>query len=129
MLATFGVLQVFFSMIWFFLFFIWIMLIFRIIMDIFRDHQSSGISKVLWMVFIIVLPFLGAFVYIISKGNSMAEREVGAMKAQEDATQQYIRQAAGTGGAADELARLADLKDKGVITDAEFAAMKAKVIG
>jgi hypothetical protein len=105
------------------------MLIFRIIMDIFRDHQSSGISKVLWMIFIIVLPFLGAFVYIVSKGKSMAEREVGAMKAQEDATQQYIRQAAGTGGAADELARLADLKDKGVITDAEFAAMKAKVIG
>ncbi len=123
------ILGVFFSMLWFFLFFIWIMLLFRIIMDIFRDHESNGFVKTLWIIFIIVLPFLGAFVYIIAKGNSMAEREVSSMQKQQAATDAYIRQTAGTASSsADELARLADLKEKGVIDDAEFAAMKAKVI-
>jgi hypothetical protein len=122
-------LSIFFSMLWFFLFFIWIMLLFRIIMDIFRDHTSNGFAKFAWIVFIIVLPFLGAFVYIIAKGNSMAEREVSSMQQQQAATDAYIRQTAGTSSGADELARLAELKEKGVIDDAEFAAMKAKVIG
>ncbi|MFZ4720163.1 MAG: SHOCT domain-containing protein [Ilumatobacteraceae bacterium] len=128
MLATFGVLQVFWSMVWFFLFFMWIMLVFRVFGDIFRDSETGGFAKVLWIVFIIVLPFLGVFIYLIAKGQGMASRDVAAIKAQDDAAKQYIRQAAGT-STADELARLAELKDKGVITDAEFASMKAKVIG
>lgn len=128
MLATFGVLQVFWSMVWFFLFFMWIMLLFRIVIDIFRDGSRSGVSKVLWLIFMFVVPFLGAFVYIIANGQGMAERDVAAIKAQDDAAKQYIREAAGS-STADELARLAELKDKGVISDDEFAKMKAKVIG
>jgi Short C-terminal domain/Phospholipase_D-nuclease N-terminal len=130
MLATFTVLQVFWSMLWFFLFFMWIMLVFRVFGDIFRDRETGGFAKVLWIVFIIVTPFLGVFVYLIARGNSMATREVAAVQAQEQAARQYIQQAAGTtASAADELARLAELKNQGVISDDEFAKMKAKLIG
>lgn len=129
MLASFGVLQVFFSIIFFFLMLSAIMLVFRVVVDIFRDHQSSGGSKVLWVLFVIVAPFLGAFVYILVKGKDMAGREVAQLEAQQAAAQQYIREAAGTASPVDELHRLADLKDRGVIDDAEFAALKAKLIG
>ncbi len=128
MLATFAVGQVLWSLIWFFLLFTWIMLVFRVFGDIFRDHETGGAAKVLWIVFIIVLPFLGVFVYLIARGNKMAEREVAAIKAQDQAARAYIKDAAGA-SSADELARLAELKDKGVISDAEFASLKAKVIG
>jgi hypothetical protein len=129
MLATFGVMQVFWSMIWFFLLFMWIMLVFRVFGDLFRDRETGGFAKVLWIVFIIVVPFLGVFVYLIARGNKMAEREVAAIQQQDQAAREYIRDAAGSASPADELARLADLKEKGHITDAEFAAMKAKVVG
>ena len=129
MLATFTVLQVFWSMLWFFLFFMWIMLVFRVFGDIFRDQETGGVAKVLWIVFIIVLPFLGVFVYLISRGDRMAAREVAAIQAQDQAARQYIKEAAGGTSTADELARLAELKNQGVITDAEFATMKAKLIG
>ena len=127
-MLSFGLLDVFFSMLYFFLFFVWIMLLFRIFADIFRDKDASGFSKVLWIVFLIVLPFLGAFLYIIVKGNSMAGREVEQLQAQDAAAREYIRSAAAP-SATEELARLAELKDKGVIDDAEFAAMKAKIVG
>ena len=127
-MLSFGLLDVFFSMLYFFLFFVWIMLLFRIFADIFRDKDASGFSKVLWIVFLIVLPFLGAFLYIIVKGNSMAGREVEQLQAQDAAARQYIREAAAP-SVTEELARLAELKDKGVINDAEFAAMKAKLVG
>jgi cytochrome bd-type quinol oxidase subunit 2 len=127
-MLSFGLLDVFFSMLYFFLFFVWIMLLFRIFADIFRDKDASGISKVLWIVFLIVLPFLGAFLSIVIKGNSMAGREVEQLQAQDAAARQYIRQAAAP-SATEELARLAELKEKGVIDDAEFAAMKAKIVG
>jgi uncharacterized membrane protein len=129
MLASFGVLQVFFTIIFCFLMFTAFMLVFRVVVDIFRDHQSSGGAKVLWMLFVIVAPFIGAFVYIVAKGKEMAAREVAQLEAQQAAAQQYIREAAGTASPVDELHRLADLKDRGVIDDAEFAALKAKLIG
>ena len=127
-MLSFGLLDVFFSMLYFFLFFVWILLLFRIFADIFRDKDASGLSKVLWIVFLIVLPFLGAFLYIIVKGNSMAGREVEQLQAQDAAAREYIRSAAAP-SATEELARLAELKEKGVIDDAEFAAMKAKIVG
>jgi hypothetical protein len=129
MLASFGVFQVFLSMIWFFLFFVWIMLLFRVFADIFRSDDLGGFAKVLWLVFTIVTPYLGVFVYLIARGGKMAERELRGAQAQQQAAQDYIRQAAGTTSPADELARLAQLKADGVIDEAEFAAMKAKVIG
>ena len=129
MLATFAVGQVLWSMLWFFLFVMWIMLIFSIIGDLFRDHETSGGMKVLWIILLFVLPFLGAFLYLIIRGKGMAERSMAQAKAQEAAVREYVQTAAGTGGGAAELQRLADLKASGAITDEEFNKMKAKVIG
>ena len=125
--AQFAVGQFLMSMIWFFLIFIWIMLLFRVFADVFRSQDLSGVMKVLWLLFVIVMPYLGVFVYLIARGPKMAENEIRSMQAQEAATREYIRSAA-TVSPADELARLADLKDRGVIDDKEFAAMKAKLL-
>jgi hypothetical protein len=128
-LAEFGVGEVLLSMFWFFLFFLWIMLLFRVFADVFRSRDLSGFAKVLWLVFVIVLPYLGVFVYLIVRGNKMAEHEIADVQAQQAAMQDYIRSAAGTGSAAEELTRLADLRDRGVIDDSEFSSMKAKLVG
>jgi ABC-type multidrug transport system fused ATPase/permease subunit len=129
MLATFAVGQVLWSMLWFFLFVMWMMLIFSIIGDLFRDHEASGATKVLWVILLFVLPFVGAFLYLIVRGKGMAERSAKQMQQQEQIVREYVQSAAGTGGGAAELQRLADLKASGAITDDEFATMKAKVIG
>jgi hypothetical protein len=129
--SDFGTGQVFLSMLWFFLFFIWIWLLIVVFMDIFRSHDLGGFAKALWVIFVIILPYLGVFVYLIARGHKMSEHAMEAAQAQDAAFKQAVQQAAGTGGggsAADELARLGDLKAKGTITDAEFETMKAKVI-
>ena len=124
----FGTGQVLWSMIWFFLFFIWIWLLITVFADIFRSRDLGGGAKALWTIFVIFIPYLGVFVYLVARGHKMHEHAEEAYKAQTEAQQAYIRDAAGTAGPADELARLADLRDKGTITDAEFQQMKAKVV-
>jgi hypothetical protein len=128
MIASFGVGQVFLSFIMFFLFVTWIMLVFRVFGDLFGNHAMSGAKKVLWIVGIIVFPFLGVFSYLVVHGRSMAENQMRAAQAQEAAVRNYIRDAAGSSGV-DELARLAELRSSGAIDDAEFAALKARIIG
>ena len=126
----FGTGQVFLSMLWFFVFFIWIWLLITVFADIFRSHDMGGVTKFLWVIFVIFLPYLGVFVYLIARGHKMSEHALEAAQANDAAARAYIQQAAGTSGSsADELARLADLKSKGVIDDAEFAKMKAKIVG
>lgn len=124
--AEFGTGQVLWSIIWFFLFFIWIMLIFQIFGDIMRSDMS-GVSKAIWSVMIIFLPYLGVFVYLIVHGSGMAKRQAQAVEANEASMQAYIRDAAG-GSSADQLAKLAELHSSGKLNDAEFAAAKAKLI-
>jgi len=127
--AEFGTGQVFWSFLWFFLFFIWIWLLIVVFGDIFRSHDLGGWAKAIWCIFIIFLPYLGVFVYLIARGGKMHEHAVQAAQAQDQAMRQYVREAAGTGGStADELARLADLREKGVISDAEFEQLKAKAM-
>lgn len=127
--SEFGTGQVFFSMLWFFMFFIWIWLLIIVFSDIFRSHDMGGFAKAIWVIFVVVLPYLGVLVYLIARGNKMAEHAQQAAQAQDAAARAYIQQAAGTSASpADELARLADLLAKGVITDAEFASLKAKAI-
>jgi hypothetical protein len=135
-LAEFGTGQVLWSFIWFFLFFIWIWLLIVIFSDIFRSDDLSGWGKAIWCIFVIVLPYLGVLVYLIARGKSMQERAMKQAQAQDAAARQYIQSVAGSGGgggggssAADEISRLADLKAKGVISDEEFAAGKAKALG
>ena len=114
---------------WFFLFFIWIWLLITVFADIFRSHDIGGFAKFMWVLFVIVIPYLGVFVYLIARGHKMHEHAVEAAQAQDQAARAYIQQAAGTqASTADELARLADLKAKGVIDDAEFQRLKAKIV-
>ena len=125
----FGTGQVFLSMLYFFLFFIWIWLLIVVFSDIFRSHDMGGFAKAMWVIFVIILPYLGVLVYLIARGHKMQEHAVQAAQQQDAAFKQYVQQAAGTsGGTADELARLADLKANGTLTDAEFEQAKAKLL-
>lgn len=116
-------------MLWFFLFFIWLMLLFRIFGDIFRSDDMGGWAKAFWTLFVVVLPVLGVLVYVIARGNGMAERDLRQYEAAEAATQQYIRETAGSTSTADELAKYAALKESGVLSEEEFAAQKAALLG
>jgi hypothetical protein len=128
--ADFGSGQVFWSMLWFFMFFIWIWLLIIVFSDIFRSKDLSGIAKALWIIFVIVLPYLGVFVYLIARGHKMQEHAVAAAQAQDAAMRQYVQNVAGSGSSpADEIARLSDLKAQGVISEAEFQQGKAKALG
>ncbi len=121
------ILGLFWTMLILFLWVAWIMLLFRVIIDIFRSDMK-GIGKAGWSLFVIVIPWLGVLVYLIANGDDMAKRDIAVVQQNEAEMQSYIRSAAGTGGVADELAKLSDLHTKGVLTDAEFAAQKAKLI-
>ena len=122
--------DVFVSVFWFMILFAWIMLLFRIFGDIFSDHELSGWGKALWALFLIVLPWLGALVYLIARGRSMNERAMARAQQNEQAFSQYVRQTAGAGtSTADELSKLADLRDRGTIFDEEFQHAKAKLLG
>src|SRR6478752_4914673 len=123
-LAEFGSGQVFWSILWFTMFFIWIWLLISVFSDIFRSSDLNGWSKAIWTIFVIVLPYLGVFVYLIARGHKMSEHTVAA--AQQKA---YIQSVAGSGSSpAEQLAQAAELKEKGLIDDAEFATMKSKIL-
>ena len=129
-LAEWAVGQVFWSMLWFFLFFIWIWLLITVFADIFRSPDMGGGAKALWTIFVIVLPYLGVFVYLIARGHKMQEHAVAQAQAQDEAARHYIQSVSGSSpSAADEIARLADMKAKGVLTEEEFQAAKAKALG
>ena len=121
---------VFLSMLYFFLFFIWIYILITVFIDIFRSRDMNGWVKALWAIFVIIVPFLGVFVYLIARGGKMQERSVRDAAQQQSDFDAYVRQTAGTSGTdvASQLSELADLKAQGVLTDAEFEAQKAKVL-
>jgi Short C-terminal domain/Phospholipase_D-nuclease N-terminal len=127
MLATFGTGQVFWSMLWFFLFFIWIWLLIVVFSDIFRSHDLSGWAKALWTIFVIFLPYLGVFVYLIARGGKMQGLAVHHGQDQYPPLSQYV-ESAKFRGAADEIAQLVDLRNKGVISEEEFQQAKAKAL-
>jgi type VI protein secretion system component VasK len=129
MLATsYPILAVFWWMLMFFLFVVWIFILFQVIIDIFRSHDLHGLAKALWLIFIIFLPFLGVLLYLIFRGHKMQEHNLQAAQQQKQDFDSYVRQTAGSGSTADELAKLADLKSKGAITDADYEAAKAKIL-
>jgi len=121
-------LNIFWTMLEFFVFFLWIWLLIVVFMDIFRSQDLGGWAKALWVIFVIILPFIGVLVYLIARGGSMHERAVAQSNQQQKAFDDYVRQTAGSSSSADELAKLADLKSKGVISDAEFEAQKQKLL-
>ncbi|MBV9382763.1 MAG: SHOCT domain-containing protein [Streptosporangiaceae bacterium] len=129
--SSYPLLDAFLTMLWFFLWILWIWLLVMIIFDIFRSDDLSGWAKAGWLVFIVLLPFLGVFVYLIARGGSMQQRRVRDAQAQDRAFRAYVRDAAGSSsgnGHADDLAKLADLHDRGVISDTEFEQGKAKIL-
>jgi hypothetical protein len=122
-------LDLFWTMLWLFLFFLWIWLLISLFGDIFRRDDLSGWGKAGWVFFLIVLPLLGALIYLIANGDGMAQRQVKDAKAVQQAQEDYIRSVAGSGGGtADELEKLAKLHDAGKLTDEEFQAQKARLL-
>lgn len=121
-------LDIFWAMMWFFLWIMWIWLLIKIFADIFRTDMS-GWAKAGWIIFVIILPFLGILIYLIANGGDMAKRDVDQMAAMQQQQKDYIQSVAGSsGGSADEIQKLAALKDSGALTQAEFDAQKAKLL-
>lgn len=114
---------------WFFLFFAFMMVLFRVFGDLFSDSSLGGWGKFWWSVFIIFLPFLGLLVYVVARGNGMAERQLEKMRAAQSAQTAFIREAAGSGtSATEQIAAAKGLLDSGAITQDEFAALKTKAL-
>jgi ABC-type multidrug transport system fused ATPase/permease subunit len=127
--TNYPILDIFWTMLEIFVFVIWLYLLFIIFVDIFRSHDLKGWAKALWLIGIIILPFLGILIYLIARGGKMHERAVQAAEAQQKAFDTYVKETATSGSSnADQLHKLSDLKDKGVLTDAEFNAEKAKLL-
>ncbi|MEU2832585.1 SHOCT domain-containing protein [Streptomyces lavendulae] len=124
----FPLLNSFWVMMWWFLWVLWFMLLFRVIGDIFRDDGLGGWGKAGWTAFVIVLPFLGIFVYLIARGRGMGERALARAQEQERSFRSYVRETAGPTSRAEELARLAGLKNNGDLTADEYERAKAKVL-
>ena len=128
-LAEFGSGELLWSMLWFFMFIIWFWLLMTVFGDIFRSDDLGGWGKALWIVFIVLFIWLGVLVYFIARGKGMQERSIKAMAAQQAAQREYIQAVAGSSSSAsEEIARLAELRDKGAITDEEFAALKTRAL-
>jgi Short C-terminal domain/Phospholipase_D-nuclease N-terminal len=126
--SSYPLLNVFWTIFEIFLWVIWIWILIWIFIDIFRSHDLSGVAKALWFLFVLFIPLLGVLAYLIVRGGSMHERAVQQAQQQDQQARQYIREAAGEGSSADQLAKLADLRDKGVLTPEEFEREKAKVL-
>ena len=127
--ADYPFLDVFWSMLVFFVWIAWFMLLFHIVADIFRRRDASGGKKTLWLIFVIFLPFLGVFIYLIANGDDMARRNIEQAEAQRSEMDNYVREVAGSSGPAGEIEKAKGLLDSGAISQAEYDAIKAKALG
>ncbi len=127
--ADYPFLEVLWTMFVFFAFIIWFWILITIFADIFRRKDTSGFSKVLWIIFVIILPFLGVFIYLIANHDGMTERNIAQAQKQQEQMDAYVKSVAGSGGAAAEIERAKGLLDSGAITQAEFDSIKAKALG
>jgi hypothetical protein len=127
--ADYPFLEVMWTMFVFFAFIIWFWILITVFADIFRRRDASGFTKVLWIIFVIVAPYLGVFVYLIANHQGMTERNIEKAQAQQAQMDQYVRSVAGSGGgAAAEIEKAKGLLDSGAITQAEFDSIKAKAL-
>ncbi len=128
--SSYPLLGAFLSILEFFLFFIWLYLLFVVFGDIIRSPDLGGGAKALWSIVIIVLPYIGVFIYLIARGATMHERAERRAERQDEAFQQYVRQAAGPEtSTSDQLAKLVNLRDEGKISEEDFQRGKAKILG
>ena len=128
--SSYPLLNVFWSMLYFFLWIIWIWILITVFIDIFRSHDLSGWGKALWFLFVLFIPLIGVLVYLIARGGKMQERAQQQAQQQDAQFRKYVQQAAADSptSTADQLAKLADLRDRGVISSEEFEREKAKVL-
>ena len=126
--SSYPLLNVFWSIFIFFLWVIWIWILITVFIDIFRSHDLSGGLKALWFLFVLFIPLIGVLVYLIARGGEMHERAVRQAQQQDREARRYIQEAAGSPTSAEQLSKLADLRDRGVITADEFEREKAKIL-
>ena len=126
--ADYPFLDVLWTMFIFFIWIIWFFLLFRVIVDIFRRRDIGGGKKTLWLIFVILLPFLGVFVYLIAHSGDIADRDMKGAQAQQQQFDQYVQSVAASGGAAGEIEKAKQLLDSGAITQQEFDSLKAKAL-
>jgi predicted PurR-regulated permease PerM len=126
--TSYPFLEVFWTMLIFFAFVVWIWILFTVLADIFRRHDTSGFSKVLWIIFIIVLPYLGVFVYLIAEHTGMTERAVKQQKDAQAQFDQYVQSVAPKGDPTEQIAKAKQMLDSGTITQTEFDQLKQKAL-
>jgi hypothetical protein len=126
--ADYPFLDVLWTLIIFFLWIIWFFLLFRVIADIFRRKDIGGGTKALWLIFVILLPFLGVFVYLIVHSDDIADRDIKSAQASQQQFDQYVQSVAGSGGPAAEIDKAKQLLESGAITQQEFDSIKAKAL-
>lgn len=126
--SSYPFLEVFWTMLIFFAFVIWIWILITVLIDIFRRHDTSGFAKVLWIIFIIVLPYLGVFVYLIAEHKGMTERAIKQQEATQSQMDQYVQSVAAKTDPSEQIAKAKQLLDSGTITQAEFDQMKQKAL-
>ena len=125
---SYPLLGAFWTILEIFLWVLWIWVLIYVFIDIFRSHDLSGWAKALWFIFVLFIPLIGVLVYLIARGDSMHERAVQEAKQEDREARRYIQDAAGAPSTADQLTKLADLRDRGVITADEFEREKAKIL-
>ncbi len=126
--SSYPFLEVFWTMLIFFFFLIWLWILFTVFTDIFRRHDISGVIKAIWIIFVIVLPYLGVFVYLIAEHTGMTERSIEGQQRSEAEFEQYVRSAAGTGDPTEQIAKAKKMFDSGAINQAEFDQLKQKAL-
>lgn len=129
LLATsYPFLEVFWTMLIFFAFVIWIWILITVLIDIFRRHDTSGFAKVLWIIFIIILPYLGVFIYLIAEHRGMAERSIKQQQAVQQQMDDYVKSVASSTDPAEQISKAKQLLDAGTITQGEFDQIKQKAL-
>ncbi len=126
--TSYPFLEVVWTMLVFFAFVVWIWLMFTVLADIFRRHDQSGFAKVLWIIFIIIIPYFGVFIYLIAEHNGMTERAIKQQEAAQAQVDQYVQSVASKGDPAEQIAKGKQLLDSGAITQAEFDQIKQKAL-
>ena len=126
--TSYPFLEVFWTILIFFAFFIWIWLLFIVFADIFRRHDTSGVAKVAWIIFIVIIPYFGVFVYLIAEHKGMNERAVKQSEAAQSQMDEYVRSVAGKSDPTAQISKAKTLLDQGTISQAEFDQIKQKAL-
>ncbi len=126
--SSYPFLNIFWDMLIFFAWVIFIWIAITVLIDVFRRHDASGWVKAGWVIFVVLIPWIGVLVYLIVNHQGMAERRIKEVQTSQAQFDEYVRKTAGTGGAASEIEKAKELLDKGTITQAEFDAIKAKAL-